>query len=64
MSEEIRPTWGEMPKPIATDIYERKEMMANGEAGNVYDDISHALETGNYHEFESYFGDEDPFSYL
>jgi hypothetical protein len=50
--------------PIATDIYERKEMMAKGEAGNVYTDISHALETGNYQEFEDYFGDEDPFSYL
>lgn len=50
--------------PIATDIYERKEMMAKGEAGNVYTDLSHALETGDIREFEDYFGDEDPFSYL
>ena len=51
-------------RPIATDIYERKEMMAEGKPGSVYDDLRNALETGDYQEFEDYFGDEDPFSYL
>lgn len=51
-------------QPIASDIYERKEMNANGEGGSVYNDIAHALETGNYQEFEDYFGDDDPFAYL
>ena len=51
-------------QPIAMDIYERKEMAANGEGGSVWNDLSHALETGDYQEFEDYFGDEDPFSYL
>jgi len=51
-------------QPVASDIYERKEMNENGEGGSVYNDISHALETGNYQEFEDYFGDEDPFAYL
>jgi hypothetical protein len=50
--------------PIAATIYERKEMTANGEGGDVYTDLSHALVTNNYQEFEDYFGDEDPFSYL
>lgn len=51
-------------QPVAVDIYERKEMNEKGEGGSVYNDISHALETGNYQEFEDYFGDEDPFAYL
>lgn len=51
-------------QPIAMDIYERKEMNANGEGGSVWNDLSHALETGDFQEFEEYFGDEDPFSYL
>lgn len=51
-------------QPIAMDIYERKEMNANGEGGSVWNDLSHALETGDYQEFEDYFGDEDPFAYL
>lgn len=50
--------------PIATDIYERIEMTESGSAGSVYDDLSHALETGDYQEFEDYFGDTDPFEFL
>jgi len=45
--------------PIATDIYDRQEMDSEGEGGSVYNDIAHALETGNYQEFEDYFGDQD-----
>jgi hypothetical protein len=50
--------------PIATDIYERIEMNAKGESGNVYSDLANALETGDYQEFEDYFGDTDPFEFL
>lgn len=50
--------------PIATDIYERQEMMAEGKAGSVYDDLANALEEGNFAEFEDYFGDQDPFEFL
>jgi hypothetical protein len=50
--------------PIAFDIYERKEMMANGEAGNVYTDIQDAIASGDYQAFEDYFGDTDPFEFL
>lgn len=50
--------------PIATDIYERKEMMENGEAGTVYDDLAEILEEGNLQDFEDYFGDTDPFEFL
>ena len=50
--------------PIAIDIYERKEMMANGEAGSVYDDLGDALANGDFTAFEDYFGDTDPFEFL
>ena len=50
--------------PIAFDIYERKEMMANGEAGSVYTDIQDAIADGDYQAFEDYFGDQDPFEFL
>ena len=50
--------------PIATDIYERIEMNEKGSAGSVYDDLGYALETGDYQEFEDYFGDTDPFEFL
>jgi hypothetical protein len=49
---------------IATDIYERIEMNAKGEPGNVYSDLANALETGDFQEFEDYFGDTDPFEFL
>jgi hypothetical protein len=52
------------PVEIAGSIYERKEMMEEGKPGGVWNDLEHALETGNYQEFEDYFGDEDPFAYL
>lgn len=51
-------------QPIASDIYERKEMMEQDEDGSVWNDLSHALETGDYQEFEDYFGDQDPFEFL
>jgi hypothetical protein len=50
--------------PIAIDIYERKEMMAEGKAGSVYDDLAETLEQGNLADFEDYFGDQDPFEFL
>jgi hypothetical protein len=50
--------------PIAMNIAERMEMTERGEDGDVMNDLSHALLTNNYQEFEDYFGDEDPFSYL
>jgi hypothetical protein len=50
--------------PIATDIYERQEMMKNGEAGTVYDDLAEVLEEGDYQGFEDYFSDQDPFEFL
>jgi hypothetical protein len=50
--------------PIATDIYERIEMSKNGDKGSVYDDLANALESGDYQEFEDYFGDTDPFEFL
>ena len=50
--------------PVAMNIEERKEMSEEGKGGSVWNDLSHALETGDYQEFEDYFGDEDPFSYL
>lgn len=50
--------------PVAVDIYERKELNAEGKSGSVYNDLAHALETGNYQEFEDYFGDQDPFEFL
>jgi hypothetical protein len=49
---------------IATDIYERIEMNSKGESGNVYSDLANALETGDFQEFEDYFGDTDPFEFL
>jgi hypothetical protein len=51
-------------KKIANDIYERIEMNEAGETGSVYGDLAHALETGDYQEFEDYFGDTDPFEFL
>jgi hypothetical protein len=51
-------------QPVAMNIDERKEMAERGEGGDVMNDLSHALMTNNYQEFEDYFGDEDPFSYL
>lgn len=59
MSEELN-----AEVPIAMDIYERQELKAEGKAGSVYDDLAHALETGDYQEFEDYFGDTDPFEFL
>lgn len=50
--------------PVASDIYERQEMNAEGKGGSVYGDLAHALETGDYQEFEDYFGDQDPFEFL
>lgn len=49
---------------IAGTIYERKEMMEQGQGGSVLNDLAHAFETGNYQEFEDYFGDQDPFEFL
>ena len=50
--------------PIANDIYERQELMAEGKAGSVYDDLSEALVNGDFQAFEDYFGDTDPFEFL
>lgn len=50
--------------PIAADIYERQELMAEGKAGSVYDDLGDALASGDFAAFEEYFGDLDPFEFL
>ena len=49
---------------IATDIYERLEVNAQGENGSVEDDIAEIVASGNYQAFEDYFGDQDPFAFL
>jgi hypothetical protein len=51
-------------KPLASDIYERLEMNANGEGGSVASDIADIVADGDYDAFEDYFGDTDPFEYL
>lgn len=54
-----------MDNPIAIDIYERKEMNANGEGGSVWNDLFGDEEhLPTLADFEDYFGDEDPFAYL
>ena len=54
-----------MENPIAVDIYERQEMNANGEGGSVYNDLyGDRDDLPSYAEFEEYFGDQDPFSFL
>jgi hypothetical protein len=47
-------------KPIATDIFERQSMSAEGQAGSVYDDIADM----DLSEMEDYFGDQDPVLFL
>ena len=49
---------------IATDIYDRIDATNRGESGSVYSDLQEVLETGNFAEFEDYFGDLDPFEFL
>lgn len=49
---------------IASDIYERLEVNAEGETGSVHEDIEDILASGDYQAFEDYFGDQDPFEFL
>ena len=52
-------------QPIAVNIYERQEMNANGEGGDVYNDLyGDRDDLPSYAEFEDYFGDADPFEFL
>jgi hypothetical protein len=47
--------------PIATDIYDRMDMTAQGVGGSVYDDLA---ELEDFSEMEDYFGDTDPAEWL
>ena len=52
-------------KPIAADIYDRKEMDAEGQGGSVQDDINDIIDNGgDLDDLFDYFGDEDPIAFL
>lgn len=51
--------------PVASDIYDRIEMNANGEGGSVWNDLFGDEEhIPSLADFEDYFGDQDPFAFL
>lgn len=47
-------------KPTAADIYERQNMDAEGQGGSVQDD----LDSIPFEDWEEYFGDLDPTTFL
>lgn len=49
---------------VATDIYERQEVNADGGSGSVENDIADLVAAGDLQAFEDYFGDLDPFAFL
>lgn len=52
-------------QPIAADIYDRKEMDAEGQGGSVQDDINDIIDNGgDLDDLFDYFGDEDPIAFL
>lgn len=46
---------------VASDIYERLDMMAEGRSGSVQDDLAQLTSQS---EWEDYFQDDDPTKYL
>jgi hypothetical protein len=50
--------------PIAGTIQERLAMNEQGLGGSVMSDLAEAITNNDFQEWEDYFGDEDPFSYL
>ena len=51
--------------PVASDIYDRIEMNANGEGGSVWNDLFGDEEhIPTLADFEDYFQDQDPFAFL
>lgn len=54
------PTTARPSVPLASDIYERQEMDAQGAGGSVQDDIADM----DMDEMFDYFGDTDPILFL